>query len=145
MTKSTQSFESHTAWQPLFHFVAIPVTMLAALHLTWNAIRHPGSMAIGNAVLLWSVSLGIFASRIMALRVQDRVIRLEMRLRLKELLPAAMHPRILELAPRHLVALRFAGDAELPALVERVLKGELTEQKDIKRAITDWQADHLRA
>jgi hypothetical protein len=56
-----------------------------------------------------------------------------------------MHPRILELAPRHLVALRFASDAELPALVERVLKGELTTQKDIKRAITNWQPDFFRA
>lgn len=145
MPNKTQSAASHAAWQPLFHFFASPVTLLAAFHLTWVAIRNPSAMNVGNALLLWAVAMGILASRIMALRVQDRVIRLEMRLRLKELLPPAMHPRILELAPRHMVALRFASDAELPALVDRVLKGELTTQKQIKGAIKDWQADYFRA
>lgn len=145
MSNKPQSAASHAAWQPLFHFFASPVTLLASLHLTWVAIRNPSAMHVGNAVLMWAVAMGVFVSRVMTLRVQDRVIRLEMRLRLKELLPPAMHPRILELAPRHMVALRFASDAELPALVDRVLKGELTTQKEIKGAIKDWQADYFRA
>ena len=80
----------------------------------------------------------------MAIRVQNRVIRLEMRLRLREILPAALHPRIAELTTRHLVGLRFAGDAELPALVTRTLNGEFPTSTAIKRAITDWQPDYMR-
>jgi hypothetical protein len=81
----------------------------------------------------------------MAVRVQDRVIRLEMRLRLAAVLPDDLRARIPTLATRHLVALRFASDAELPGLVRQVLAGSLTDQKAIKKAIVDWQADHLRA
>lgn len=145
MPNKPQSFEKHTAWQPMFHYIASPITMLAALHLSWAAIRNPTARHIGDAILMIAIATGIFASRIMALTVQNRVIRLEMRLRLKEILPAALVPRINELTVRQLVALRFASDAEMPALVERTLKGEFATQKDIKRAITDWQADYLRA
>jgi hypothetical protein len=76
--------------------------------------------------------------------VQNRLIRLEMRLRLREVLPAPLAARIPELTVRQLIALRFAGDAELPALVERTLKGDFAKPRDIKRAVTDWQADYLR-
>lgn len=144
MTVKTQSFEKHAAWQPMFHFVASPITMLAALHLTWVAVREPSNRHIGDAVLMIAIAAGIFASRVMALTVQNRVIRLEMRLRLKEILPPALAARIRELTVRQLIALRFAGDAEMPALVERTLKGEFAKPNDIKRAITDWQPDHLR-
>lgn len=145
MPNKPQSFESHAAWQPMFHYVASPITMLAALHLVWAAIRNPTARHIGDAILMIAIAAGIFASRIMVLTVQNRVIRLEMRLRLREILPATLVPRINELTVRQLVALRFASDAEMPALVERTLKGEFATQKDIKRAITDWQADYLRA
>lgn len=145
MPNKPQSAASHAAWQPMFHFLASPVTMLAALHLTWVAIRTPSARNIGDAVLWIAVAAGIFASRIMALTVQNRVIRLEMRLRLREILPATLVPRIHELTVRQLVALRFASDAEMPALVERTLKGEFATQKDIKLAIKDWQPDYLRA
>lgn len=145
MPNKPQSFERHAAWQPMFHFIASPITMLAALHLIWVAITNPSARHIGDAILMFAIAAGIFASRIMSLTVQNRVIRLEMRLRLKEILPAALVPRINELTVRQLVALRFASDAEMPALVERTLKGEFATQKDIKRAITDWQPDYLRA
>ncbi len=142
---STQSFSNHARYLPIFHFVASPITGLAFVHLAWVAITDPTPRHIGDAVLMLAIACGVFASRIMALTVQNRVIRLEMRLRLKEVLPAALQPRIRELSVRQLVALRFASDAELPALVERTLAGEFAKPKDIKRAITDWQPDHLRA
>ena len=85
------------------------------------------------------------SARGMALKVQDRVIRLEMNARLRELLPAELAARIGELRPSHLVALRFAGDRELPALVRDVLAGTLTTSKAIKLQIKDWQGDYLRA
>lgn len=142
---SKQSAQHHAAWTPIFHFIAAPITMLAFLHLTWGAVRNPTNMNIGWALYAFAIATGVFASRVMALRVQDRVIRLEMRLRLREILPAALVPRIHELKVKQLVALRFASDAEMPALVERTLKGEFPDQKSIKLAIRDWQADHLRA
>ena len=77
--------------------------------------------------------------------VQDRVIRLEMRMRLAELLPPDLKGRIRDLTPRQLVALRFAGDAEMAALVRDVLDGKLTSGKAIKESIRDWQGDFLRA
>jgi hypothetical protein len=76
--------------------------------------------------------------------VQDRVIRLEERLRMERVLPAELRPRISELTTKQLVSLRFASDEELPELVRRVLGGELAERNDIKRAVRNWRADHQR-
>jgi len=81
----------------------------------------------------------------MALTVQDRLIRLEMRLRLRQLLPPDLQPRINDLTHRQLVAMRFASDAELAELVREVLAGKLTTPKDIKLRVKNWQADWLRA
>ena len=80
----------------------------------------------------------------MALRAQDRIIRLEERTRLDRLLPADLRVRAAELSTSQLIALRFAPDDEVPELVRRALDGELARQGDIKRAIRDWRADHLR-
>lgn len=144
MSTKSQSFEKHAAWQPLFHFFASPVTMIAALHLTWVAVTDPTNRHIGDAVYALAIAAGVFASRVMSLTVQNRVIRLEMRLRLKEILPPALAARIPELTVRQLIALRFAGDAEMPSLVERTLKGEFAKPRDIKAAVKDWRPDFLR-
>ena len=85
------------------------------------------------------------SARHFALRVQDRVIRLEMRLRLAQLLPADLRPRINELTPKQLVALRFASDEELPDLVRTVLVDRITDGRAIKKMIRNWQGDYLRA
>ena len=85
-----------------------------------------------------------FLARTMALTVQDRVIRLEMRHRLKDLLPADLRGRIDDLTPKQLVALRFASDEEMPALVRDVLAGSLATQKAIKERVKNWQGDYLR-
>ena len=81
----------------------------------------------------------------MAVRVQDRVIRLEMRLRLAAVLPNDLRAHVMTLTPRQLIALRFASDEELPDLVRRVIAGTLADQRAIKKAIVHWQGDHLRA
>jgi hypothetical protein len=96
--------------------------------------------AVVGAALL---TLGLLA-RTMALAVQDRVIRLEMRLRLKDVLPWDLHGRIHDLSPQQLIALRFASDDEMPALVREVLAGTLTSQKAIKQGVKNWQGDYLR-
>jgi hypothetical protein len=141
----SQDFSSHRRWYPLYHFVTLPLLM-ANLVFAWRHARMASTtydwwqVALALTLIVFSV-----AARGMALRVQDRVIRLEMRLRLREVLPAALAARIAELTPRQMVGLRFAGDAELPKLVERCLAGELTGSDQIKKEIRDWQADWLRA
>jgi len=141
----TQSFKHHTRWEPLSHFIATPIALLNLV----VQVRHASN--VGGRYAWWNVvfAVGFFAlagsARLTVITVQDRLIRLEMRLKLRELLPAAMHADILRLTVKQLVALRFASDAELPALVQRVLSGDLTDHQAIKAAITDWQPDWQRA
>ena len=146
MPEPAQTYKNHTKLVPLYHYVVFP---LLGLNLALAVVRVsslPLSMAtfntVGTAVAL--VLLAFFA-RTFALKVQDRVIRLEMRMRLRELLPAALHPRIAELTAGQMVALRFASDAELPELVEKVLRDRITDRKAIKLMIKNWTVDDYRA
>ncbi len=140
-----QTYKNHLRWFPPFHFFVLPVLSLNA----FNAIRHvwlTPTRSTGFALLV-AVALLMLAllARVMAVRVQDRVIRLEMRLRLRECLPVDLHARINELTPNQLVALRFASDAEMADIVRDVLAGRLATQKTIKLRVKDWQGDFLRA
>lgn len=141
----TQSFKSHARWFPIYHYFASPVTALYAVYAITQALQEPSKATVIHAVWAAAISAGVVAARIMAIIVQNRLIRLEMRLRLKEVLSGELLSRSRALTVRQLIALRFAGDAELPGLVERTLKGEFEKPRDIKAAITDWQADWLRA
>ena len=140
-----QNFASHARWYPLYHFVVVPLLGMYAFKVIGELVRNPGADTAWGVVLALGVLFGVFTSRVMALKVQDRVVRLEMRLRLAQVLPPSQQGVIPTLRAGHLVALRFASDGELPDLVRRVTEGELTDQKSIKTAITDWQADWFRA
>lgn len=143
MSAKTQSFKSHTAWQPLYHFVATPIALLNLFIQLRHAYYYGTRYAWWDVVFAIGVLAFVLSARVMVLAVQDRVIRLEMRLKLREL--GVSDADIRRITVRQFVGLRFAGDAELPGLVQRVLKGELSHQKDIKAAIKDWQADWQRA
>lgn len=146
MSKPTQSFENHAAYQPSWHYVALPASFFYFVWTVVVLVRSGVSTdALFHCVLAIGVVASTWAARTMSLTVQNRIIRLEMRLRLREVLPAPLAARIPELTLRQLIALRFASDAELPALVERVLRGEFPTAKAIKEAVTTWQPDHLRA
>ena len=140
-----QTYKNHTRWLPAFHFFVMPILLLNVL----NEIRHVWGQATWSSGFHLVVAIALLTlalvSRVMAVTVQDRVIRLEMRLRLGGLLPADLKGRINDLTPRQLVALRFAGDAELPELVREALGGGLASQKAIKLRIKNWQGDVLRA
>ncbi len=143
--KPVQNFENHTRIVPPFHLVALPIL---ALNLIWSivrVIRHFSFDAI--VALLLAVALVIVAvfARVFALTVQDRVIRLEMRLRLAQLLPADLKPRIGEFTAGQLVALRFASDEELPELARKVLTDGIQGRAAIKKMVRNWQPDWLRA
>lgn len=142
---STQTYANHRRWSVLQHFIASPIALLAlviAMKLAWT---EPTAANLALAALAVGLTSALLSARVMSLTVQNRVIRLEMHLRLKEVLPPALAARIGELRVRQLVGLRFAGDAELAGLVERCLKGELQTSDQVKAAVTDWQPDHLRA
>lgn len=145
MAEPEQTFQKHARWLPLFHFFALPILAVNVLVAAWALVRVPGlAAAWGLVFALGLLALG-FVSRTQVLTVQDRVIRLEMRLKLRGLLPPDLQPRINELTHRQLVALRFASDAELPDLVREVLAGKLATSKEIKMRVRSWQSDWLRA
>jgi Family of unknown function (DUF6526) len=140
-----QNFKNHAKMVPAFHYFVGPV-FIANVVVCIIRLVHVIDFERAFAVLL-ALALLVFSfvARMFALKVQDRVIRLEMRLRLRELLPADLQSRIGEFTVGQLVALRFASDAELPALARKVLDGKLNDRKAIKQMIQNWQPDELRA
>jgi len=145
MADSGQNYGNHMKFFPLFHFVAAPITMLYFINEVRHLWMNPNRSTAFAALVAFGILAAVFASRLMALKVQDRVIRLELQLRMRGLLPADLQSRMHQLTPRQMVALRFASDAELADLVRAVLDGKLANQKAIKQAIKDWQGDYLRA
>jgi hypothetical protein len=144
-TSEGQTYSNHARLFPLFHLFAAPILIANLLRALWQIVRAPSLSTVWGAVFAAGLVAGLTAARLMALTVQDRVIRLEMRLRLREALPADLQARIPDLTRPQLIALRFASDAELPDLVRRVLAGSLGSAKEIKKAVTHWQGDYLRA
>ena len=145
MSEPIQNYKNHAKFVPLYHFVAFPLIFINFVWAVTRAAEAPSADTIIAATTGAALILIFFFARIFALRVQDRVIRIEMRLRLREVLPLGLHPRISDFTPDQLVALRFATDAELPDLAQTVLRDRITSKKAIKLLIKDWEADHLRA
>ena len=144
MANQGQNFSNHTRFVPPFHYVALPILLVnfvSAVVGLFNGITFDASLHVLVAVALIIVAL--FA-RVFALKAQDRVIRLEMRLRMLELLPDDRQGRINDFTPTQMVGLRFAGDAELPELARKVLDENITKMTPIKKMITDWQGDYFR-
>lgn len=145
MAERTQSYSSHARYFPLFHFIAFPILLLNFL----NALRHVYNLPNRSTAFAALVAFGLAAlalsARVMALTVQDRVIRLEMQLRLMRVLPPDLQGRVDAISRQQFVALRFAGDDELPGLVREICEGRLSAPKDIKQRVKNWQADWLRA
>lgn len=144
MADQTQTLGTHRRWIPAWHFFAVPILLINVFVKAVNFVRDP-RLINGWAVLVAiALFLGILLSRNMPLRAQDRIIRLEERGRLERVLPADLRGRIGDLTADQLIGLRFAPDDEVPELARRVLGGELKTRADIKRAIKNWRADHLR-
>ena len=138
-----QNFKNHTMFDPLFHFFLAPVGLILLILTIIEAVNHPSKMAYLHIVVILWLFILVFKTRVYSLKVQDRVIRMEERLRLAQVLPAAMQPRIGDLSVDQLIGLRFASDAELPGLVEKALAGNWN-RKQIKEAVTNWRADNWR-
>src|SRR5580658_3122677 len=140
-----QNFQNHVKFVPVFHFFVLPVLLFNVGWAVYRVIHAPSANLIVALIVAIALLLAALYGRMFALVVQDRLIRLEMQLRLQGLLPVELRPRISEFTVNQLVALRFASDAELPALAGKVLAENLQGRKAIKRMIQNWQADELRA
>jgi len=140
-----QSLKNHARLVPGFHLVTLP---LIATNLVWSIVSlvdHPSADTVKTLIVAVALMLIALFARQFAMTVQDRVIRLEMRVRMRELCPPDLAARFGEFTPDQLCALRFAGDAELPALARKVLDDKVADRKTIKSMVKDWQADNLRA
>jgi len=140
-----QTFKSHRRYIPAYHFFALPVLILNVVAQVLYFLKYHTPYKLFMIVVAIALVVVAFAVRGMVARVQDRVIRLEERLRLSNLLPAEMHAGINDLTAGQLVGLRFAGDDEVVALAQRCMSGELTKGEQIKREIKNWRPDNLRA
>jgi len=141
-----QSFQSHAKWVPPFHFFVLPVLLInIGFQIYWCVKTWFSVSGVLSVVVATAIFVGIGTARGMVLKVQDRLIRLEERLRFERVLPAEMLPRIREFTIDQLVALRFANNAELPELARKVLEEKIVERKAIKKLIKTWRPDFARA
>ncbi len=141
--KMPQSFANHTRFDPPFHFFVLPVFAITVIITIVHLVMHPNLHAAWLVVFSIAATTAVLKARMYALKVQDRIIRLEERLRMAILLDKPLRARIVELTESQLVGLRFASDAELPALTARALAENLS-RADIKKAITQWRPDYWR-
>lgn len=143
MSQPEQNLKNHARFDPMFHgflFVGALILLGATIYAL---VRQPDWWGVVRLLgVLWAIVL-MFKTRLYALKVQDRVIRLEERLRLAELLPESTRGRIGELSDGQLIALRFASDREVAGLVQQTLDSKW-DQKQVKSAIRNWRPDYLR-
>ena len=140
---SPQSLDAHTRWDPPYHFFVVPVSVITLIWLCYNAYKAHTWWSHWEIIVGIAAIIAVYKLRSYSLKAQDRVIRLEERLRLSTLVPAEFRPRINELSERQLIALRFCCDEELPGLAARAISEKLTG-KDIKKQIKTWRADEFR-
>lgn len=140
----TQSAASHAKMVPLFHYAAFGLLFVPTVYFLTATATAFSVENLMRALFAVGVVLLFWFTRTFPLGVQDRVIRLEERLRMRRVLPADMHDRIEEIPTSLLIGLRFAPDDELTELTRRVLAGELADRKAVKGAIRSWRADHQR-
>jgi len=145
MTATVQSYANHRRVFPLYHLFALPILLANVVVMMVVSVRHPTLWNLWLVVVAIGLVGGMVANRASTLIVQNRVIGLEMRLRLATILPVELCQRIPELHIKQLVGLRYAGDDELVGLVERCLRGELVTADAVKREVRHWRPDYVRA
>lgn len=145
MAHNEQNFANHTRIHTPFHKVGLPLVAIYLLWSFWQLFSQPGLASGMNLVLGFALVVTFFLTRIYALKVQDRLIRLEEQLRFQRVLPAELAARAQSIPIPFLVALRFAPDEELPDLVSQVLEQKFAKPVEVKKAIRNWRGDYWRA
>lgn len=141
-----QNRSNHTRFFPPFHFFVMPMLLINLVSHIYRVVREGFSIGgFAGILLALAFVVGFLSCRLFSLAVQDRVIRIEEQLRYMRLLPADLQSRVGELSIGQIVSLRFASDAELPALARKVLDDKIRNRKAIKQMIQTWRPDHLRA
>jgi hypothetical protein len=143
MERTPQTFANHAKYDPSFHFFLVPVMLINLIVAGYLLFRFRSLGAAWFFILSFALLVIVNRVRVYATKVQDRVIRVEERLRLATVLPEALRVRIGELSDSQVVGLRFASDQELPGLVQRALDEKL-DRAAIKKAVTDWRPDYSR-
>ena len=145
-----QNYANHRKFVPGYHFLTFTVVLVNLIWAIWKLGRglFSDAYAVNFDLVLGVLMAFAFLAmtlylRLFPLTVQDRVIRLEMRERLGQLLPEDLQDRVRELKRGQLVGLRFVGDSELEALVRETLDKNLTGE-EIKKKIKVWRPDHFR-
>lgn len=144
MADTQQTYANHTRWQPPFHFFVLPLMLINFVWSIVECVKAPGRNQAWGIVVSLALLVLAFLVRTNSLRVQDRIIRLEERLRYQQLLPADLAQQSSSLRVELIIALRFASDEELEGLVREVLGGRLTKTSEIKKAIKNWRSDTFR-
>ena len=144
MSDRSQDFATHRRWVPLYHFFTMPVLLVNLVYWVMPVFSSFSFRSILAALVAVALFILALLARVFAGSVQDRVIRLEERLRLERLLPDDLKRRTDEFSVRQLVGLRFASDEELPGLAKKVLDGNIEKADDIKRQIKTWRPDFQR-
>ena len=139
-----QTLQNHTRWVPLYHFVSAPIFILNLVWALYLLVTGFSAHTVFGVLFAFALLVTFFFARVFALSAQDRVIRLEERLRMREQLPDELQSRINDFTTSQLVALRFASDAELPDLARQVLTEHITSRKAIKERIQTWRPDYQR-
>jgi hypothetical protein len=138
-----QNYANHGRRDPSFHLFIVPIAAISIIVAIVNLFRFPSFNSTWLVVVSIAAAVAVFKMRLYSLKVQDRVIRLEERYRLQQILSEPLRSRIPELTIGQLVALRFAPDAELPALVTRALNEKLSKD-DLKKSVAVWRPDFFR-
>jgi hypothetical protein len=139
---ASPGYSGHRRYRPLFHFIAIPILGINLIVRIVMAVRHPEVMLFWWEIVVASGLVCLaFAARLMALAVQDRLIRLEETLRLERLLPADLRGRVGELSTGQLIAIRFCHDDDVPELTRAVLTEPIHKREAIKKRIRNWRPD----
>jgi len=143
MTEPVQSLENHAKPIPGY-MIAVFMIFVPTGFFVYTAVTNFSVGRLAVALFAIGVLVTVFYSRRFPLGVQDRVIRLEEQIRMKELLPDDLKSRLSEFTTDQLIGLRFASDEELPQLARQVLDGGISGRADIKKAVNNWRADHER-
>jgi hypothetical protein len=139
-----QSYSNHARWHAPFHFVMAPILLMHVVYSGKLLYDNPGWPAMEGFLLALGLFVMGFLTRVNALKAQDRTIRLEERLRYREVLSPELVKKAESLTVPQIVALRFAPDQELRSLIEKTLSGQLKSPKEIKQAIQTWRPDLYR-
>lgn len=145
MAAQPQTYANHRRIFPLYHLFALPILVVNVIVAVADLVAKPSAGAAWWVLVSMALAAGLVAMRASTLIVQNRLVGLEMRLRLTAILPADLRPRIDDLTLRQTIGLRFASDGEMEGLVRRCIAGELATADDVKRQIKIWRPDVVRA